>query len=69
MQEKLEASKRQYKEDKAEVEALRLSDPALYRKKVAVLEKVKETIEKKIGKLNQRISKIKEIEQKNQWVI
>ena len=65
MQEKLEASKRQYKEDKAEVEALRLSDPALYRKKVVVLEKVKETIEKKIGKLNQRISKIKEIEQKN----
>ena len=52
MQEKLEASKRQYKEDKAEVEALRLSDPALYRKKVIVLEKVKDTIEKKIGKLN-----------------
>lgn len=66
MQEKLETSKRQYKEDKAEVEALRLTDPALYRKKVVVLDKVKDTIEKKIGKLNQRISKIKEIETKNQ---
>ena len=33
MQEKLEVAKRQYKEDKAEVEALRLTDPALYRKK------------------------------------
>ena len=44
------------------MEALRLTDPALYRKKVVVLEKVKDNIEKKIGKLNQRISKIKEIE-------
>ena len=69
MQKKLEASKRQYKEDKAEVEALRLTDPALYRKKAAVLEKVKETIDKKLDKLNQRISKIKEIDQKNQWNI
>jgi len=52
MQEKLEVSKRQYKNDKASVEALRVSDPALYRKKHVVLEKVKETLEKRIEKLN-----------------
>lgn len=65
MQEKLEVSKRQYKNDKASVEALRVSDPALYRKKHVVLEKVKETLEKRIEKLNQRIAKVKEIEAKN----
>ena len=65
MQEKLESSKRQYKEDKASVEAVRLTDPALYRKKLAVLDKVKETIEKKIARLNQHISKVKDIEQKH----
>ena len=64
MQEKLESSKRQYKEDKASVEAVRLTDPALYRKKLAVLDKVKETIEKKIARLNQHIAKVKDIEQK-----
>lgn len=64
MQEKLDGSKRQYKEDKAAVEAIRLTDPALYRKKSAVLEKVKETIEKKISRLNQHIAKVKHIEQK-----
>ena len=52
MQEKLDGSKRQYKEDKAAVESIRLTDPVLYRKKTAVLEKVKETIEKKIARLN-----------------
>ena len=52
MQEKLDDSKRQYKEDKAAVESIRLTDPVLYRKKTAVLEKVKETIEKKIARLN-----------------
>ena len=62
MQEKLDGSKRQYKEDKAAVEAIRLTDPALYRKKTAVLEKVKETIEKKIARLNQHIAKVKDIE-------
>ena len=65
MQEKLESSKRQYKEDKASVEAVRLTDPALYRKKLAVLDKVKETIEKKISRLNQHIAKVKDIEQKH----
>ena len=62
----LEASKRKYNEDKAEVEALKMTDPALYRKKSTVLAKVKDTIDKKVEKLNQRISKIKEIDQKNQ---
>ena len=65
MQEKLGSSKRQYKEDKASVEAVRLTDPALYRKKLAVLDKVKETIEKKIARLNQHIAKVKDIEQKH----
>ena len=65
MQEKLESSKRQYKEDKVSVEAVRLTDPALYRKKLAVLDKVKETIEKKIARLNQHIAKVKDIEQKH----
>ena len=65
MQEKLESSKRQYKEDQASVEAVRLTDPALYRKKLAVLDKVKETIEKKIARLNQHIAKVKDIEQKH----
>jgi len=34
------------------VESLRLEDPTLYRKKLAVLEKVKAQLEKKIDKLN-----------------
>ena len=41
LQVKLEASKKDYKKSQAEVESLRLEDPALYRKKVAVLDKVK----------------------------
>ncbi len=41
LQQKLEASKKDYKKSQAEVESLRLEDPALYRKKVAVLDKVK----------------------------
>ena len=48
----MEDSKRQYKIDKAEVDALRLTDPSLYRKKAAVLDKVKDQIDKKVGKLN-----------------
>ena len=64
MQEKLESSKKQYKEDKADIDKLRLKDPELYRKKTAVLDKVKEQIEAKISKLNQRIAKVKEIEAK-----
>ena len=52
LQSKLEKSKQDYKESQAEVEELRLKDPSLYRKKLAVLEKVKETIEKKIDKVN-----------------
>lgn len=52
MQEKLEASKKQYKDDKAQIEEIRLKDPELYRKKSAVIEKVKEQIENRISKLN-----------------
>lgn len=64
LQVKLEASKKDYKKSQAEVESLRLEDPALYRKKVAVLDKVKLQLEKKIDKMNQRIAKVKEIEGK-----
>lgn len=49
---KLEKSKEEYKVSQAEVEDLRLSDPALYRQKLAVLDKVKATIEKKIDRMN-----------------
>ena len=48
----MEAAKKDYKQSQAEVEALRLSDPSLYRKKVAVLDKVKLQLENKIEKMN-----------------
>ena len=48
MQAKLEASKKEYKQSQAEVEALRMEDPTLYRKKKQVLDKVKLSLEKKI---------------------
>lgn len=62
LQAKLAKSKEEYKVSQAEVEDLRLSDPALYRQKVAVLDKVKATIEKKIDRMNQRVAKVKELE-------
>lgn len=64
LQEKLEASKAQYKEDKAKLEEIRHKDPNLYKIKSQLLSKVKETIEKRIDKVNQRIAKVKEIEAK-----
>ena len=64
LQGKLDASKKEFKQSQAEVEALRLEDPTLYRKKQALLDKVKFQLEKKIEKMNQRISKVKEIENK-----
>ena len=64
LQVKLEASKKEYKESQAEVESLRLEDPTLYRKKQALLDKVKVALERKIEKMNQRIAKVKEIETK-----
>jgi len=41
-----------------------LSDPALYRKKSEILAKVKEGLDKRISQLNQRMSKVKELENK-----
>lgn len=63
-QEKVERAKSQYKLDKASVEELRLSDPALYRKKSEILAKVKEDLDRRIVRLNERTSKIKEMEAK-----
>lgn len=41
-----------------------MSDPALYRKKSEILAKVKEGLDKRISQLNQRMSKVKELENK-----
>ena len=67
MQEKLELAKKQYKADKAEVDALRVKDPEQYRKKAALLEKVKNSLEDRITKLNQKIAKIKELEKRAKY--
>lgn len=64
MQAKLEQAKAQYKTDKAALEELRLSDPALYRKKSEVLNGVKESLDRRILQLNDRVSKVKELEAK-----
>ena len=63
-QEKVERAKSQYKLDKTAVEDLRLADPALYRKKSEILAKVKEDLDRRIVRLNERTSKIKEMEAK-----
>ena len=63
-QEKVERAKSQYKLDKTAVEDLRLADPALYRKKSEILAKVKEDLDRRIARLNERTSKIKEMEAK-----
>ena len=60
LQLRLEEDKRRYKIDKKEAENLRYSDPSSYRQRTQVLEKVKDSIERQIDKVNQRISKIKE---------
>ena len=52
LQSKLETSKKEFKQSQAEVESLRLEDPTLYRKKLAVLDKVKVQLETKIEKMN-----------------
>lgn len=64
LQDKLEHAKQHYKEDKAKLEEIRNKDPNLYKIKSQLLAKVKETIEKRIDKVNQRIAKVKEIEAK-----
>lgn len=65
LQQKLEQDKKKYKEDKKQIDALKYSDPTAYRVKSAMLEKVKESIEHKIDKVNDRIAKVKQIEKKH----
>jgi len=62
LQGRLEDDKRLYKQDKREAETLKHTDPSAYRQRMAVLDKVKEGIERQIDKVNQRIAKVKEIE-------
>lgn len=60
----LEDDKRRYKEDKARVDELRLTDPSLYRQRIQVMERVKESIEKRIDDVNGRVKRLKEAEKK-----
>ena len=64
LKDKLEKEKHQYQSDKGQLEEIRLSDPALYRKKSEILAKVKEGLDRRIAQLNQRMSKVKELEVK-----
>ena len=62
LQGRLEADKKRYKEDKREAELIRHSDPTGYRQRCQVLDRVKESIERQIDKVNNRIAKVKEAE-------
>ena len=64
LKDRLEKEKHQYQSDKGQLEEIRLSDPALYRKKSEILSKVKEGLDRRITQLNQRMSKVKELEVK-----
>ena len=64
MQDDLANKKKQYQADKAANENIRLNDPELYRMKNQVLNKVKETIDEIISKINARVQKVKSIEDK-----
>ena len=64
LKDRLEKEKHQYQSDKGQLEEIRLSDPALYRKKSEILSKVKEGLDRRIAQLNQRMSKVKELEVK-----
>lgn len=52
LKDKLEKEKQQYQSDKSQLEELRVSDPAMYRKKAEILSKVKEGLDKRISQLN-----------------
>jgi hypothetical protein len=41
-----------------------LTDPALYRKKSEVMAKVKDDLDRRIARLNERVSKVKDMESK-----
>lgn len=55
LKDRLEKEKHQYQSDKGQLEEIRLSDPALYRKKSEILSKVKEGLDRRIAQLNQRM--------------
>ena len=59
---RLEDDKRRYKEDKRDAESLKYTDPSAYKQRMQVLDRVKESIERQIDKVNNRIAKVKEIE-------
>ena len=60
----IEDDKNKYKKEKKDLEDLKYSDPTLYRQRQAVMDKVKVGLERKIDKVNERIAKVKDIEQK-----
>jgi flagellar basal body rod protein FlgC len=45
------------------VESIRLKDPDQYRKKMVVLDKVKDQLDQRISKINAKVAKIKALEQ------
>lgn len=58
LQKKFEQDKQKWKDDKKELEIIRYSDPSTYKKRMAILEKVKEGIENQIDKYNERLKKV-----------
>jgi hypothetical protein len=62
----LEASKKQYKEDKQKYmsEDFKNKNPREYLKQKEILDAVKKQIEERIDKLNERVEKIKSMEKK-----
>jgi glycerate-2-kinase len=61
-QDKLEKAKNQFKADKAGIEELRLSDPGLFRQKSEILAQVKEDLDRRIARLNEKVQKVKLME-------
>jgi hypothetical protein len=57
---RLEEDKRRYRVDKKEADELKYTDPSAYRQRTEILEVVKDSIERQIDKVNNRISKLKE---------
>lgn len=60
----VESDKKKFKEDMRNVEELKYSNPREYREKMVIMDKVKEKLESKIDKINERIAKVKTAEQK-----
>ena len=58
----MEEDKKKFRDDKAEAEKLKYSNPTEYRRRMEVLERVQESIESKIDRVNERIGKVKAME-------